>query len=65
MKKAIEQYASVYKKYLETITIGGDKNIALSYAVQDMVNQVKSLPIAIAIATIIDEAEYLESRIVK
>lgn len=65
MKKAINSYAASYAKYLETITIGGDKKIALSYAIQDMINQVKNLPSDIAIKSIEAEVEYLEEKMSK
>ena len=62
-KNALAQYAAVYAAYLATITIGGDKNIALAFAVQDMKNQTKHLDTKNAVAYILDEAEYLAGKV--
>lgn len=64
MTNAIATYTAVYAAYLETITVGGCKKIALSFAVSDMMNQVKHLSQKAAIATILDEAEYLAEKVV-
>lgn len=62
-KKALAQFASVYAAYLQTISVGGDKNIALSFAVKDMENQTKHLDSKNAVAVILDEAEYLAEKV--
>lgn len=62
-KKALAKFATVYAAYLETITIGGDKNIALAFAVQDMNNQTKNLDSKNAVAYILDEADYLAGKV--
>jgi len=58
-KQAIANYTRAYAAYLETITVGGDKNIALAFAVKDMLNQTKSLSAKASAFQINDEAEYL------
>lgn len=63
--KALAQFATVYATYLETISVGGDKSIALGFAVQDMNNQTKHLDTKNAVASIIAEAEYLAERMQK
>jgi hypothetical protein len=62
-KNALAQYAVVYAAFLETITVGGDKTIALAFAVQDMNNQTKNLDAKNAVAYILDEAEYLAGKV--
>jgi len=65
MTKAIKNFAEVYAAYLNTITIGGDKEVALAYAVKDMMNQVKGMTNKDAIAVINDEAAYLSEKMAK
>ncbi len=60
--QAIAKFAAVYAQYLNTITVGGSKEAALSYAVQDMVNQTKHLSAKMAAFQINDEAEYLQEK---
>lgn len=65
MNAAISNYAKVYASYLETIVVGGSKEIALQFAVMDMMNQVKNISEENAIFIINDEADYLKERIAK
>jgi len=52
----------VYGAYLDTITVGGSKEVALAYAVQDMVNQTKGMTDEAAAFQINDEADYLQKK---
>lgn len=65
MTQALKNYAEVYGSFLNTITVGGSKEVALAYAVQDMMNQVKGMNQEAAIYQINDEAEYLLSKMAK
>ena len=60
--QAIAKFATVYGAYLSTITVGGSKEVALAYAVQDMLNQTKGMSDEAAAFTINDEADYLQER---
>lgn len=60
--QAIARFATVYSNYLNTITIGGSKDVALAYAVQDMVNQTKGMSDENAAFLINDEADYLQEK---
>jgi len=62
-KAALVKFAAVYATYLQTISVGGDKNIALVFAVKDMENQTKHLDTKNAVATILDEADYLAGKL--
>lgn len=62
-KAALAKFATVYATYLQTISIGGDKNIALAFAVKDMDNQTKHLDTKNAVAVILDEADYLAGKV--
>lgn len=62
---ALAKFATVYSAYLDTITIGGTKEVALAYAVQDMVNQTKGMTEANAAFLINDEADYLAEKMEK
>lgn len=62
---AIAKFAATYSAYLNTITVGGSKEVALAYAVQDMVNQTKSMSEADAAFLINDEADYLAEKMAK
>ena len=64
-KTALTNYATVYAAFLDTITVGGDKNVALAYAVQDMNNQTKNLSEKDAAFYINDEANYLTEKMAK
>lgn len=64
-KAALTKYATVYAAFLDTITIGGDRGVALAYAVQDMSNQTNSLSDKDAAFYINDEAEYLQEKMGK
>ena len=63
--QATAQYAAVYSAFLATITVGGSKEVALAYAVQDMLNQVKGLTDKNAALYIADEADYLQSKMAR
>lgn len=60
--QAIAKFATVYGAYLNTITVGGNKDVALAYAVQDMVNQTKGMTDEAAAFLINDEADYLQEK---
>jgi hypothetical protein len=62
-KAALAKFAAVYAAYLQTIQVGGDKNIALAFAVKDMDNQTKHLDTKNAVAVILDEADYLAGKV--
>lgn len=65
MEAAISNYAKIYASYLQTITVGGSKEIALQFAVQDMINQVKHYSQEHAALYINEEASYLEEKMKK
>lgn len=63
--QAIAKYAATYSAFLNTISAGGSKEVALAYAVQDMVNQTKGMTDASAAYLINDEADYLSEKMAK
>lgn len=63
--QALTKFATVYSAYLNTITVGGSREVALAYAVQDMANQAKGMNEAAAAYMINDEAEYLQEKMAK
>lgn len=63
--QAIAKFAAVYSKYLDSIKVGGSKEVALAYAVQDIINQTKHLTDSDAIFQINDEADYLTENMAK
>lgn len=62
-KAALTKFANVYADYLQTISVGGDKTIALAFAVKDIENQTKHLDTKNAVAMILDEADYLAGKV--
>jgi len=62
--EATTKFATVYSAYLDTITVGGCKKVALAYAVQDVMNQVKGMDDKTAAFQINDEADYLSEKMV-
>jgi hypothetical protein len=65
MAQALKNYAEVYGAFLSTITVGGSKEVALAYAVKDMMNQVKGMSEEAAAYLINDEADYLLTKMNK
>lgn len=63
--QAIAKFAATYSNYLDTITVGGSKEVALAYAVQDMLNQTKGMTDSAAAFLIADEADYLQEKMAK
>lgn len=60
--QALKNYAEVYAKYVAPKTACLDKNVAIAYAVQDMINQVKGQSEENQIALILDEAAWIEEK---
>lgn len=56
---ALNSFAQAYRPYAEVIGVAGDINVAVQYATQDMLNQIKSTPVETAIQIINDEASWL------
>ena len=63
--QATAKFATVYIAYLNTITVGGSKEVALAYAVQDILNQTKGMSDAAAAFQINDEADYLTEKMAR
>jgi hypothetical protein len=59
---AIAKFAEAYMTYVAPRAACLDKNVALAYAVQDLLNQVKGQKEEWQIELILDEAAYISGR---
>ncbi len=59
---AIAKFANVYMTHVAPKAACLDKNVALAYAVQDILNSVKGQSEEYQIALILDEAAYIEEK---
>lgn len=59
---AITKFATAYATHIAPRAAVLDKNVAVAYAVQDMLNQVKGQSEESQIAIILDEAAYIEEK---
>lgn len=59
---AIAKFATAYMTHVAPKAACLDKNVALAYAVQDILNQVKGQSEEYQIALILDEAAYIEEK---
>jgi hypothetical protein len=59
---ALKKYAEVYAKHIAPKAACLDQNMAVVFAVQDILNQVKGQSEEYQIAIILDEAAYIEEK---
>jgi hypothetical protein len=59
---ALKKYAEVYAKHVAPKAACLDQNMAVVFAVQDILNQVKGQSEEYQIAIILDEAAYIEEK---
>lgn len=59
---AIKKFAAAYATHIAPKCAVLDQNVAIAYAVKDMLNQVKGQPLKYQIAVILDEAAYIEEK---
>lgn len=57
--EALKKFAEAYATHIAPKAACLDKNVAIAYAVQDMLNQVKGQSEAAQIEIIIDEANWI------
>lgn len=60
--EALRKYAEVYAKHVAPKAACLDLNMAVAFAVQDLLNQVKGQSEAYQIDIILDEAAYIEEK---
>lgn len=60
--EALKKFAEAYAAHIAPKAACLDKNVAIAYAVQDMMNQVKGQSEEYQVAMILDEAAYIEEK---